>query len=211
MLDFFKIFLFGSTSKEVVSLTFAGAGDPWLRVAVVALALVVIVISWMSLRRIPSLRTKSFIIFLRCVATAALVVMILEPQIQEEETARVKNKVVLVFDSSKSMAIKAGGQERFQNVREFLQENGAFLELLERDFDVDYLSFSGSEKLKEVRRADVEAGVPLEGQSTDIAALLRGFIKRYQERHVSGILLFSDGRDTSGIPAEEKLDELEKL
>lgn len=192
-------------------MTLAGAGDPWLRTAVVVLALAVVIISWMSLRRMPSIRIKSFIIFLRCVATAALVVMILEPQIQEEETARVKNKVVLIFDSSKSMAINAEGRERFESVRAFLLENRAFLELLERDFDVDYLSFSDSKKIKEVRRAEVEAGIPLEGQSTDIAALLRKLIKRYQGRHVSGTLLFSDGRDTSGVPAEEKLEELEKL
>lgn len=211
MLDSLKTFLVGSTSKDGWSLTLAGVEDPWLRAAVVGLALAVIVISWMSLHRIPSIGTKSFIIFLRCVATAALVVMILEPQIQEVETARVKNKVALVFDSSKSMAIKANTKKRFEDVRTFLQENKTFLERLEEDFDVDYLSFSNSGKIKDVRSAEVEAGIPLEGQSTDIAALLRELIKRYQGRHVSGILLFSDGRDTCGIPADEKLEELEKL
>lgn len=211
MFELLKTFLTGSTPAGGWSLTFAGVTEPWLRAVVLVLALAVVVLSWVSLRGMSSLLGKSFIIFLRCIATAALVFMILEPQIQEQRTARIKNKLALVFDSSKSMAVKAGGRERFECVREFLRGNGAFLEFLDRDFDVDCLSFSGPEKIKEVRRAEVETGLGLEGQSTDMAALLRGLIKRYQGKHVSGILLFSDGRDTGNVPAEEKLEEIGKL
>lgn len=206
-----KTFLSGPAAKEEWSLTFAGIEDPLLRAAVFALALVVIALSWMGLRRIPPMHTKLFIIFLRCIATAALVVMILEPQIQEVETARIKNKVVLVFDTTESMAIKAEGRERFESVKKFLAENRAFLDILGRDFDVEYVIFPGNQKIKKVSETDIVQGIPLEGRSTDIAELLRGLIKRYGEKHVSGILLFSDGRDTSGIPQEERLEELKKL
>jgi len=209
--EFLKTFLVGPASTDAWSLTFAGVTEPWLRAVILILAMAVVVLSWMSLRGISSFPRKSFIIFLRCTATAALVIMILEPQLQEQQTARINNKVALVFDSSKSMAVKAGGSERFEGVREFLRENKTFLELLERDFDVDYLSFSGPEKLKEVRGAEVETGPNLEGQSTDIASLLRGLIKRYRDSHISGVLLFSDGRDTGNVPAEEKLEEIGKL
>ena len=213
MLDLLKTFLTGPGHGDEWSLTFAGVTDPWLRAVVLILGLAIIVMSWMGLRRIPSARTKLFVIFLRCVATAALITMILEPQVWELETARIKNKVALVFDDSKSMAVKAGQRERFQSVREFLRSNRKFFELLERDFDVDCLSFPGPDKkiLEEIRRSDVEGGINLDGRSTDIAALLRGLIKRYRGGHLSGVLLFSDGRDSSDVPAGEKLEELEKL
>lgn len=213
MPDSLMKFLFGSNySDSQWSLTFTGVEEPWLRAVVFVLALAVIVMSWMALRGIPSTGTRIFVIFLRCVATAALVFMILEPQIWEEETARIKNKVALVFDCSKSMAVKTGRRGRFESVKEFLTGNSGYFKTLERDFDVDYLSFSGPEKIKEVERSRVmDAGINLDGQSTDIAALLRGLLKRYQDGHLSGILLFSDGRDSSDVPAGEKLEEIERL
>ncbi|MGR3296027.1 MAG: glutamine amidotransferase [Candidatus Bathyanammoxibius sp.] len=218
MFDFLESFLFGAaaTTGGGWSLTFAGAVEPWLRTVVLLVALAVVVMSWMGLRRLPSTRMKFLAILLRCVATAVLVIMILQPQVQREETARVKNKVALVFDASKSMGVKVGGYERFDSVRGFLKENGAFLKRLDRDFDVDYLSFSdpGGLKggLKEVRGGEAAAtDVSLEGQATDIAGLLRAINKRYRGKHVSGILLSSDGRDTTGGPEEEKLEEVEKV
>ncbi|MDO8137650.1 MAG: hypothetical protein Q6354_08420, partial [Candidatus Brocadiales bacterium] len=207
-MDFFRNFLDSVLPAKEWSITFSGLQEPWLRALLLAVALSVLLFSWMGLRTFPWGKGL-LIMLLRTLATLALVFMTLEPQVELKDTARIRNKVALILDNSKSMSIKAEGEGRFEGIKKFLLGNKAFLELLERDFDLDFLSFS--DQVKEVSRKVLEEGMPLEGTSTDLATMLRSIKKRYQGKPVSGFLLFSDGADTSSVPIQEKLEELEKL
>jgi hypothetical protein len=182
--------------------------EPWLRVLIVALAFIALYFSWHSLRGLPSLGRRLLILSLRLLAITALVLMILEPQLEIEEMARVKNAVAVLLDSSKSMSLQDNGESRLETVRKFLSGNADFLKSLEEDFEVNYFIFS--DKLGETGRGAVEKEKHPEGTATHLAAVLRELRRRYQNKPTSGFLLFSDGADTSRLPKAERLEELER-
>lgn len=194
------------------SLSLAGAQEPWLRVSVIVLALLILFFSWKGLRTVSLRRHRLTIFSLRLVATVALVLMILEPQLEMEERARIKNTVAVLVDYSKSMSLQDKGESRLEGVRKFWDSNANFIEALERDFEVNYFTFS--DKLEEAGKEALEGTTAPEGITTDLSVVLRELKKRYPAsggRPTSAFLLFSDGADTSRLPRPERLEELEKL
>jgi hypothetical protein len=194
------------------SLNLVGAQEPWLRALVFVLVFLVLFLSWRGLRGIPSRRQKLTIFALRLLATTALALMILEPQLEIEETARIKNAVAILLDYSKSMSLQEKGVSRLETVRKFMGSNPDFLRYLEENFEVNYFTFS--DRLEEAGRQVLEETTTPEGVNTDLAGVLRELKRRYPAsggRPVSGFLLFSDGADTSRLPRPERLEELEGM
>ncbi|MBI5124767.1 MAG: VWA domain-containing protein, partial [Planctomycetes bacterium] len=197
------------TTSEQWSLSLTGAQEPWLKVLVVVLALLTLFFSWNSLRGVPSLRHRLQIFSLRLVAVTAIVLMILEPQLEMEEMARIKNTVALLIDHSRSMSLKDKGESRLETIRKFLSGNADFLRSLGEDFEVNYFAFS--DRLEEAGKEIIGGTVSPGGVATDFTAVLRELKRRYQQRPTSAFLLFSDGADTSSLPKADKLEELEVL
>jgi uncharacterized membrane protein len=99
------------------------------------------------------------------------------------------------------MTLKGGdtGISRFQLVADFFKDNALFVEELQNNFDVDFLSFSDS--IKEISSDDIKNGLVLDGTNTDIARTLKLLKKRYEGKSVKGYLVFSDGADTVELPS----------
>ena len=200
------------TTAEQWSLSLTGAQEPWLKVTVMVLALLALFFSWNSLRGVPSLRHRVQIFSLRLVAITAIVLMILEPQLEMEEMARIKNTVAILIDHSRSMSLKDKGESRLETVRKFLSGNADFLRSLGEDFEVNYFTFS--DRLEEAGKEVMEGAVSPGGVATDFTAVLRELKRRYPAsggRPTSAFLLFSDGADTSSLPKADKLEELEVM
>ncbi|MFN3466678.1 MAG: vWA domain-containing protein, partial [Candidatus Brocadiales bacterium] len=183
-----------------------GAEEPWLRVLVMALALLSLFFSWNSLKGLPSLRHRLQILSLRLVAITAIVLMILEPQLEMEEMTRVKNALAILLDHSRSMSLQDNGESRLETVRKFLAGNADFLRSLEEDFEVNYFTFS--DRLEETGKEVMGKTRTPAGVATDLATVLRELRRRYQDKPTSGFLLFSDGADTSPLPKPDRLEEL---
>ncbi|MBU6392002.1 MAG: hypothetical protein KGQ83_07165, partial [Planctomycetes bacterium] len=193
-------------------LTFVGIENLGLRVLVVFLATTALYFSWLSIKAIYPVTKRLLLLTLRFVATVLVVILILQPQIEQKEVVKLKNKVVCLLDNSKSMTLKGGdtGITRFQLVNNFFEDNASFLEKLQNNFDVDYLSFSDT--IKEISYHDVKNGLPLDGTNTDIAQTLKLLKKRYEGKSVMGFLVFSDGADTVELPSSvNKLDIISNL
>ena len=173
------------------------------------LALFALFFSWNSLRGLPSLRHRLQILSLRLVAVTAIVLMILEPQLEMEEMARVKNAVAVLLDYSRSMSLQDNGESRLEAVRKFLTGNANFLRSLEEDFEVNYFTFS--DRLEETGKGVMGETKTPEGVATDLSTVLRELRRRYQDKPTSGFLLFSDGADTSHLAKPERLEELEVM
>jgi uncharacterized membrane protein len=201
-----------SESASDVSLSLTGAQEPWLKVMVMVLALLALFFSWNSLRGVPSLRHRLQIFSLRLVAVTAIVLMILEPQLEMEEMARIKNTVAILIDHSRSMSLKDKGESRLETIRKFLSGNTDFLRSLGEDFEVNYFTFS--DRLEEAGKEVIGGTVSPGGVATDFTAVLRELKRRYPApggRPTSAFLLFSDGADTSSLPKADKLEELEVM
>lgn len=201
-----------SESASGISLSLTGAQEPWLKVLVMVLALLALFFSWNSLRGVPSLRHRLQIFSLRLVAVTAIVLMILEPQLEMEEMARIKNAVAILIDHSRSMSLQDKGESRLETVRKFLSGNADFLRSLGEDFEVNYFTFS--DRLEEVGKEVIGGTVSPGGVATDFTAVLRELKRRYPAsggRPTSAFLLFSDGADTSPLPRKDRLEELEVM
>lgn len=193
-------------------LTFAGIENLWLRVLVLFLAIAALYFSWFGVKTI-SIRSKRLLLFaLRFAATTLIVILLLQPQIEQKEVLKLKNKIVCLLDNSASMTLKGGdaGITRFQLVNKFFRDNASFIDELQNNFDVDYLSFSDT--IKEISYNDVERGLSLDGTNTDIIQVLKLLKKRYEGKSVKGYLVFSDGADTTELPSSvNKLEIISSL
>lgn len=194
------------------NLTFVGIENLGLRVLVVLLAIAALYFSWSSIKSITPASKRLLLLALRFAAAMFIVLLILQPQVEQKEVLKLKNKVVCLIDNSKSMTLKGGdtGISRFQLVADFFKDNASFLEELQNNFDVDFLSFSDA--IKEISSDDVEKGLVLDGTNTDIARTLKLLKKRYEGKSVKGYLVFSDGADTVELPSSiNKLEIISNL
>ncbi|MCF6156396.1 MAG: hypothetical protein E3K36_14405 [Candidatus Brocadia sp.] len=182
-------------------LTFAGIENLWLRALVLFLAIAALYLSWIGVKTFSPLTKRLLLFTLRFAATTLIVILLLQPQIEQKEVLKLKNKVVCLLDNSASMTLKGGdtGITRFQLVNKFFKDNAPFLEELQNNFDVDYLSFSDS--IKEISYNDIERGLGLDGKNTDIVQTLKLLKKRYEGKSIRGYLVFSDGTDTVELPS----------
>ncbi|HHT9123514.1 MAG TPA: glutamine amidotransferase [Candidatus Wunengus sp. YC63] len=193
-------------------LTFVGIENLGLRAVVVFLAIAALYFSWFSIKSITPTAKRLLLITLRFVATVLIVLLLLQPQIEQKEVLKLKNKVVCLIDNSQSMTLKGGdtGISRFQLVADFFKDNASFIEELQNNFDVDFLSFSDT--IKEISSDDIVKGLALDGTNTDIARILKLLKKRYVGKSVKGYLLFSDGADTVELPSSiNKLEIISNL
>ncbi len=193
-------------------LTFVGIENLGLRAVVVFLAIAALYFSWHSIKSITPAVKRLLLITLRFVATVLIVLLLLQPQIEQKEVLKLKNKVVCLIDNSQSMTLKGGdtGISRFQLVADFFKDNASFIEELQNNFDVDFLSFSDT--IKEISSDDIKNGLVLDGTNTDIARIFKLLKKRYEGKSVKGYLVFSDGADTVELPSSvNKLEIISNL
>jgi hypothetical protein len=194
------------------SINFVGIESIALRVAVICLAFVALYFSWQGIKAIYPIYKRFLLIALRFLSVFLLVVLILQPQLEQKEILKLKNKVVCLLDNSKSMSLKGGdtGITRFQLVNDFFENNKTFVKQLQDDFDVDYLTFSDT--IKEISYNNIEKGVELDGMNTDLVRILKLAKKRYEDKSVKGYLFFSDGMDTVEFPSNiNKLNVISNL
>src|SRR4030067_894884 len=109
-------------------LTFVGIENLGLRAVVVFLAIAALWFSWFSIKSITPAVKRLLLITLRFVATVLIVLLLLQPQIEQKEVLKLKNKVVCLIDNSQSMTLKGGdtGISRFQLVADFFYDNASF-------------------------------------------------------------------------------------
>ena len=194
------------------NLTFAGIENLGLRVLVLFLAVAALYFSWFGIKAIYPITKRLLLFALRFIAVVLIVLLLLQPQIEQKEVIKLKNKVVCLLDNSKSMTLKGGdtGIPRFQLVSNFFKDNSSFIKELENNFDVDYLSFSDT--IKEISYNDIENGLALDGSNTDFAQILKQLKNRYEGKSVKGYLVFSDGADTVDLPSSvNKLEVISNL
>ena len=193
-------------------LTFVGIENLGLRVLVLFLAVAALYFSWFGIKAIYPVTKRLLLLALRFIAVVLIVLLLLQPQIEQKEVIKLKNKVVCLLDNSKSMTLKGGdtGISRFQLVSDFFKDNASFIEELQNNFDVDFLSFSDT--IKEISYDDIENGLALDGSNTDFAQILKQLKNRYEGKSVKGYLTFSDGADTVDLPSSvNKLEVISNL
>src|SRR4051812_31110619 len=171
-------------------------GRPGLALGAAALAGIV-ALSWRASRGAHAWR-RALMIGLRAGAGVPALVVFLEPAVELRQVAREPNRIAVLIDDSKSMALSEDprGPSRIERARRLLAASGVTLAGWERDHKIDYYTFA------ETVSATSLAGLakdPAQGKATLIRKALEYIRGRYEGRDLAGILLISDGASTGGF------------
>jgi hypothetical protein len=170
---------------------------PWGVRAVAAIgAVLVVLLIWRALRerRTVPARRQVLALVLRSVVLAALLVVVLNPTALRARQAQGKPALVVLLDTSTSMATRDVGNESRLAAALGVLKNKAVLARLEEDFAVDLRTFD-----KEIRSAAVASltAEAARGRATEIGPAVAGAVSDLADKpSQAGILLISDGRDT---------------
>ncbi len=161
-----------------------------------ALALVVIsagLVAWLaySRRTLPPQR-RGVLVTLRFVTLLALVVFLLRPVASGTDAGARDAVVAILVDTSRSMSIEdaGGGDRRIERARRILVDR--LLPAIGSPFHVEVLGFGDG-----VAPVAPDA-LSATARRSDVAGALAGVRERYRGRAVAGVILLSDGGDTSG-------------
>ncbi|MHB8420317.1 MAG: glutamine amidotransferase [Myxococcales bacterium] len=195
---------------------------PWARALLLATAALSVWLAARGLARERHRGRRAALLALRAVSALALAALLLEPGIRLLQTMRVKSRLLVLLDSSRSMGLeaeppqdgKAAPTRAEAAARWFGDHADDFRSLAER-FQVEYLTFD-----RETASADFArlagAARPI-GARTDILGALQAAFEgggAAAGRKVAAALVVSDGSDNvalaGGVGPREK-EALEKL
>jgi uncharacterized membrane protein len=162
----------------------------------VLLALIVAgAIGWSLWTNLRSPRQAAMLGGFRLLALLALVLMLIQPQKRYDEVTILKPQIAVLVDDSESMtdAVDESQPRRADRAREILAS--PVLEKARKDFDVRMFSFDA--KLAELG-ADAK-DIKFQGGISNLAGAVNQVQERFRGQPLAGVLLLSDGLDTTGI------------
>ncbi len=173
---------------------------PWGRLGLAlggAAVIGIVALSWRASRGASAWR-RATMIGLRAGASVTALVVFLEPAVELRQVAREPNRIAVLIDDSKSMALaeSATGPTRIERTRRLLAASSESLGAWEREHKIDYYTFS--ETVSATSIAGLAADTA-QGKATLIRKALELVRGRYEGRDLAGIVLISDGASTGGF------------
>ncbi|HTM22919.1 MAG TPA: glutamine amidotransferase [Kofleriaceae bacterium] len=169
--------------------------SPWGRRGLAlgaAAALAVALLGLKGARGVASPWRRSLIAGLRIAAAACALVLFLEPAIELRQVAREPNRIAVVVDESRSMALRdqPDGPTRQQRVRRLLDDSAETFAAWRSRHHIDFYGFA--DVLAGSSEASAAAHAPT-GAATQMRQALENTRSRYDGRDLAGIVLISDG------------------
>ncbi len=177
--------------------------SPWPRWALGLLALAAlaaVLLAWRGLRGEPRPGRRAALLALRALSAAAALFLLAEPAVQLLQTARVKNRLAILVDTSRSMRfpVEPGGPSRAEAAAAFLRAHRAALEALGDRATLEWHTFD-----RDVAPADPAAlarGAEPRGGRTDLLSALRAVgAGSASGRRLAGAVVISDGADNAAL------------
>ncbi len=167
-----------------------------LYIGVVVVAAIV-ALAWRGSRGSSAWR-RAILIGLRGAAAVGAMVVLLEPAVELRQVAREPNRIAVLIDDSKSMALSedARGPTRIERVRRMLAASKSTLATWEKDHKVDYYTFAETVSATSLTAL---ANDKAQGKATLIRKALEYVRGRYEGRDLAGIVLVSDGSATGSF------------
>jgi uncharacterized membrane protein len=159
-----------------------------------------VLLAWRGLRGEMRPGRKATLVALRAVSALAALFLLLEPAMQWLQTARVKNRLAILVDSSRSMRFPAepGGPSRAEVAASFLGDHRSELEALGDRATLEWHLFD-----RDVTPSDASAlarGAPPRGGRTDLLGALKAVAAGSGSgRRLAGAVLISDGADNAQL------------
>lgn len=193
--------LFGQLDAHTErTLQFLGGGDPVLEVLVWVVGAVVVGLTVYNHRRLLPMRRRLGMIALRAALVLLLIGIFYQPAFLEERVAKNRNTVVVLVDGSESMGLPHGPTTRAELARRQLSRVTGWLDGLRDDHDLAFMRFGeGLSDLPDLAGDDdaVDAAVAPRDRRTELVAALGELRTRYRNQDLGGILVLTDGVDTT--------------
>ncbi|AWV89090.1 glutamine amidotransferase [Bradymonas sediminis] len=169
----------------------------WITMLVV-LGTVIFAISAYDLRNLRALRRWT-LVGLRVAVYALAVLLLLEPAIDLKHISKVKNDVVVMVDTSKSMGLRAEADSegtRYQRATEALDGLKPLIERGKEDHNFHY--FSVGDGLRPSSLTALQAATP-SADATEIGLSFDALTDHIDPQNLGGMILISDGIDTGAL------------
>ena len=149
-----------------------------------------------------------FIILLRLAAFAMIMFLLLQPKVILKKSDEVKPHVAVLVDTSGSMGMKDKGSSdtRLKQALKALDRSRIIGVLGERARLSVYEFSTGLSKLKTDKLDDLEKAT---GTGTSLGLAIAQLRDEFKGEDLAAAILFSDGRDNTGIDAEDAARNLE--
>jgi uncharacterized membrane protein len=181
-------------------------------VAAALAALASVLLSLRGLRGEPRRGARAALVALRTVAALAALFLIVEPALRVVQTTRVRNRLAVMVDRSRSMnfPVEPGGETRVAAAARFLAGSRQGLDALSAEATVEGWGFA-----RDAWPADLTAlsrPEPGTGGATDLLGALRAAAgsSGAPGRRLAGVLLVTDGADngllSSGLSGQPRAD-----
>ncbi len=170
--------------------------------AIAAVVMAAAVVTYRSVRGKGTLRDRIVLTVLRMAALAVVLFCLLRPSLVVRASVPQQNVVAVLLDDSKSMQIPdVNGQPRAEFVRQqFGAADRPVLKALADRFQVRVFRFSST-----AGRVASASDLTFDGSQTKLSAALSGVRDELAGLPVSGVVLVSDGADTSEAALGESL------
>jgi uncharacterized membrane protein len=173
---------------------------PWRRTGLIlggAAVIAIGLLAWRASRGAPPVR-RGFLVALRIGAAGLALLVFLEPAIELRQVAREPNRVAILVDDSRSMALKDDptGPTRTARVRQLLEASQDALAQWRTAHVLDFYSFSDA---LAAAPADAIARADGAGPATAIRKALEAVRARYDGKDLAGVVLIGDGAATDGF------------
>jgi uncharacterized membrane protein len=173
-------------------MTFANPIPWWAFAAIVCLAAG---LAWHAYRHAPlSATRRRALAAVRAVTLLTIVILLMRPVSRATEADARGAIVPILVDTSRSMGVEDGPGRRIDRAREIV--TAKVLPLLNDRFRVELLAFG-----EDVSAVEPDA-LHATARRSDLQEALTALRDRYRGRPVAGIVLLSDGGDTSGAADE---------
>lgn len=171
------------------SITFANP-LPWWALSLIVGAIGAL--AWHAYRRFSAWPRRRLVLSaLRFVTLLLLVLVLMRPVTRSHEAGGRETVVPVLVDTSRSMAIQDAGGTRIERAQALL--NDELLPAVSAGFRVEVLAFG--EQIADTAPDELHATA----RRSDLAQALDAVRERYRAQPVAGLVLISDGGDTSGL------------
>lgn len=157
--------------------------------------------TWSSIRDVASRPRRVFLACWQAVTFLLLLLLLMQPAIRLSKLARIRDRAVVLIDTSASMTLPSGekGRTRSDEAADFLNDNARFFQKLEKDLSLCYMGFDS-----QLREFDsLPQSLTAEGEGTDIMSALSSARGEGGRAPLAGVVLISDGADTRKLGARE--------
>ena len=166
---------------------------PW-PLLLLAAAMAAAGIGWSLRRGVRSTKLAVTLGILRALMLAALLLMLLQPQMRREEVTVLRPQLAVLVDTSESMMdpVDEHQPRRAERVKDWFRKQS--IAEVKKNFDIRLFSFDRT--MNEQSQA-VEK-LSYNGASSNVVDAVNQAVERFRGQPLAAVLLLSDGLDTSG-------------